>query len=691
LLENMTLGGSGGPGLDAAPNQRTAGSGGDGQGGAIFNEAGQVHATNCTFADNRALGGVANSNVVSQQIVGDSGGGKGGALGTLGGMVLLSRCSFSNNIATATTNGAPLGQSGGPGYGGALYVDGGIVHATDVLFASNVSQGAEGTTTPFGSIIRPGNGGSSYGGTAYTTNGQFFATNCTFTLGTARGGKAAVGTAMFILVFGGNADGGALYCSRGAVHLVGSKITKSTAVPGLSMRYGISSYDSGTASAGGIFNDGATLNIVGTEMLGNSATSLIGRPSAGGAIYHGSGTITIKQSLFATNSVVGGFGGPTGGSPMNAPGRPGQGGALFVANGVSDVEACAFVHNIAAGGPQPGLGDAGDGYGGAIYNAARINMTNCTIAANGAIGGSGYPDGGSGYGGGIYNAGGTSVCSYVTVATNRASPGVGAGAVASGGGIHSAAGMTHLYASILSQNAPSNCFGNAFTDGGFNLSSDGSCPFSATGSQINVDPRLGPVSDYGGDTLSMPLLAGSPAINAATGADCAAVDQRGRARPFGSSCDIGAFESSPPYTIRGHITGHFITPGIGVSAGAHTASTDATLAYRLDDLAAGSYSVVPSTDGHLIFPSSQNISVGPDILDVDFTAYRRNSLNAGLIGGGTLRLRYAGTNSDVVRLQGTSDLVNWLDRATNTVGPDGLTDFLQPTSGNRQFFRTVKP
>ncbi len=699
FLENMALGGSGGIGLGGPPPPNpatTAGSGGAGQGGAIFNQIGQVHATNCVFAGNRALGGVGNSNTVYSQIVGMGAAGRGGAVGTLGGTVLLKSCSFSNNVATASTNGMPRGQPGGWAFGGAIYVDGGIVRATDISFLSNVSQGSEGASG--GNFFPPGAGGSGFGGTAYTTNGQFLATNCTVAFSTALGGKAGVGQGTFPLGFGGNAAGGAFYCAGGVVEFVDSVIARSTAVSGFSTRFGVTVYDSGVAWGGAIYNDGADVHIRGTEVLNNSAASRIAHPSSGGAVYQARGALSVATSVFATNSAVGGNGAPTGGTTQFRPGGPGQGGALFIASGVADLNACAFIGNTSAGGRQTGPGSGADGQGGAIYNAASITVTNCTITASASVGSSainivaGFYQGGGGYGGGIYNAGGTSVLSYVTIATNATSAGGGGtNTVENGGGIYSAAGMTDLYASILACNSPSNCFGNAFTDGGFNISSDGSCPFSATGSRINLDPRLGPVGDYGGNTLTMALLAGSPAMDAATGAVCPSTDQRGRARPFGSACDIGAFESSPPYTISGRITGHFIAPGIGVSAGAQTAFTDATLAYRLHNLTPGSHSVVPSTAAHLIIPSSRNISVGPDILGVDFTAYRWNSLNADPIGGGTLRLRYAGTNSDVIRLQATSDLVNWLDRATNTVGPDGLTDFLQPTSGNRQFFRTVKP
>src|SRR5207253_6831744 len=64
-----------------------------------------------------------------------------------------------------------------------------------------------------------------------------------------------------------------------------------------------------------------------------------------------------------------------------------------------------------------------------------------------------------------------------------------------------------------------------------------------------LDAKLAPLADNGGPTLTRALLGDSPAIdagNAATpgsgGVACAATDQRGVLRPFGSHCDMGAFE-----------------------------------------------------------------------------------------------------------------------------------------------------
>ena len=55
------------------------------------------------------------------------------------------------------------------------------------------------------------------------------------------------------------------------------------------------------------------------------------------------------------------------------------------------------------------------------------------------------------------------------------------------------------------------------------------------------DPKIGPLADNGGDTLTHALLPGSPAIDA--GGDCdEPFDQRGVKRPQGIACDIGGYE-----------------------------------------------------------------------------------------------------------------------------------------------------
>src|SRR5260370_208895 len=79
---------------------------------------------------------------------------------------------------------------------------------------------------------------------------------------------------------------------------------------------------------------------------------------------------------------------------------------------------------------------------------------------------------------------------------------------------------------------------------GKGISWEATCAFSAPGSINNTDPRLPPLGAYGGPTLTMALLPGSPAMDAANPAYCPPADQRGVPRPQGGGCDIGAVEAA---------------------------------------------------------------------------------------------------------------------------------------------------
>jgi hypothetical protein len=71
----------------------------------------------------------------------------------------------------------------------------------------------------------------------------------------------------------------------------------------------------------------------------------------------------------------------------------------------------------------------------------------------------------------------------------------------------------------------------------------GGCPEGGTCTNIiTADPNLGTLGNYGGYTQTVPLLAGSPAIDTGNDTTCPATDQRDVARPQGLHCDIGAFE-----------------------------------------------------------------------------------------------------------------------------------------------------
>ncbi len=77
--------------------------------------------------------------------------------------------------------------------------------------------------------------------------------------------------------------------------------------------------------------------------------------------------------------------------------------------------------------------------------------------------------------------------------------------------------------------------------GSNNLADDDSC-----GATFTLFPDLlsltGGLGNHGGPTQTIPLLEGSPAIDAGDDILCPATDQRGVTRPQGAACDIGAYE-----------------------------------------------------------------------------------------------------------------------------------------------------
>ena len=189
----------------------------------------------------------------------------------------------------------------------------------------------------------------------------------------------------------------------------------------------------------------------------------------------------------------------------------GGGGGMLVVAGTPTLRNVTFNGNLAESG------------GGMATSNASPFLENVTFNGNIV----------SGYGGGMYNGLSDSILKNVTFSGNTAA--------ISGGAMYNDESNPIITNSILWGNT-----GGEITNilGGspvvtYSIVQGG---YTGTGN-LNADPLLGLLANNGGYTQTMALGAGSLAINTGTDTGCPATDQRGVARPQGSHCDIGAYES----------------------------------------------------------------------------------------------------------------------------------------------------
>jgi hypothetical protein len=230
-------------------------------------------------------------------------------------------------------------------------------------------------------------------------------------------------------------------------------------------------------------------------------------------------------------------------------GNFGLSGAFSLGPGPARIVNSTFTQNDADG---TGGGVAGNGAAIAGNGAAQLEIVNSTIAGNSA----------DNNGGGIsWNSSLPLTISSSTIAGNTA--GADNAGTNVGGGIYRAStGVIQIADTLLANNVvgrttpvQDQCAG-AFSSSGYNLrsSNDVACTgFTGTGDVVNANPLIGMLAPNGGPTNTVPLLLGSPAINAGNPATvggafpaCPATDQRGLPRGGGAGvCDIGAYEVQP--------------------------------------------------------------------------------------------------------------------------------------------------
>lgn len=434
---------------------------------------------------------------------------------------VLSSVSFITMTGMTIRNGKSISSTVGIIGGGGLLIEGtGHLYLSDVIFDSNTGQNGGGIYANF----------SSGGGTISLANVTLHA-NRAIAGGVGAGGGAFVylpsSLSAFTIqdstIYSNTADG-----TGGGLFVQGNS----------TIQWSIqrSQIYSNTAASGGGIGNFVPLTMSDSHLHNNKVTS------DGGAVEAFSPLIILRTTLDA-----------------NSAGR--FGGAIFDLQDSNSAQPFAHLQ-------QSTLNGNAAQYGGGIYHdgfivpTSTLTLLNSTVSDNTAF----RPGGGSGSsdGGGIYVYGGQAQLLNATIAYNYANPGFGIQShVARGGGVFITATATFTAQnSLIGNNLRSNFIQPATADDCFSSGTVGELAYDliftttncfVTGPQggliVGQDPLLGPLQNNGGSTQTRALLPGSPAINNGAPAGCTndlgaalTTDQRGFHRPFGSNCDIGAYE-----------------------------------------------------------------------------------------------------------------------------------------------------
>lgn len=374
------------------------------------------------------------------------------------------------------------------GLGGAIYSDGGSLTVSAGVFQRNMTDaGASGLGAAMGGAIANVGGTLVIDDTVFTANRSEREAGAIYTSGTARLTSSALSENV------ASGIGGAV-ANDGDLTLIDCEVT-----------------DNQSVSVGGGIHSTKALTLQRCAVNGNQSSS------SGGGINN-FGALTIESCTFDGN-----FAGSRGGAVSSFQNDPAVAASATAQNST-------FSNNVGI-------------RGGALSNfAASLTLTNCTVSGNTAFV----------FGGAIHNVNGVVTARAVTFTGNSARQD-NAGIFnqrlpAQPGG----AALFTIQNSIVRLGLTGvnllNDSGTIISDG-FNLSDDpaGGDGTSGPGGFLNgptdvrnTDPKLGPLQNNGGPTLTHALLAGSPAIDAGGSTNVPPFDQRGFTRV--GAHDIGAFE-----------------------------------------------------------------------------------------------------------------------------------------------------
>jgi hypothetical protein len=534
----------------------TANPGASGADGGGIRSVGTLTVDHVNVRDNTAGAGGAGGNA-THNFPRSATGGAGGQGGNGGGIACYNTLNVIDSRITGNAAGA--GGNGGSGTGGsANFIDPQVGAGTGGLGGTGGKGGGIYTLPPPSiqrSVIasnRAGNGGS--GGTAVGADQLDSAVGGAHPGGAANGGSGGPG---------GNGGGIELEPSGGTT----TTITDTTVSDNSAGNGG-----PGQTAKGG---KGASTSAPAGKATGGSG----GFGGSGGGIVDVSGPMDVKRSTLSGNEAGNGSTGAFATAGQNGPAPDGPPGSPPPPTTFGD----------AKGGRG---GDGGSGGALVAVGPGTKTVSDATVDSNssgsggqggGATGSfNGGNGGGAGSGGGLDSHQSPLAIMRATISSNTVGTrgvgvaGGGNGVIGLGSAIWSAA-TTSVTGSIIAENGPTNRCTGAITDGGSNIDfpADSGCPGA------NVDPLLGALAANGGLTQTRALASGSPAIDLFT---CgSATDQRGVARPAGSTCDAGAYEFALPAITGVSATADASSVAFGAQVTPYAASATVTFDYGKDE------------------------------------------------------------------------------------------------------------
>ena len=329
-----------GKGDDIVNEHRTLDAWGGGL--ASLGTTGNVTITDSTFTGNNALGGNGGNF--------NNGGGsnvRGGSIYFGGGTLDVEGSRIDNSSATGGNGGNGPGnqQNGGMGgiaQGGGVYIGGGTVGINNSTFESCLANGGNSGTGQNGT-----NAGADSGGGGLFSLGNVTVTNSTFNSNSANGGDA--GDSFGPDCFGAHQSGDGGAARGGAIQADGGSLTINTATFASNSANGGNGGDGGPTNvaicaqsshgAGGLAHGGAITNTnaatvsikhatisgnnaqagnTGVNQAGASLPPRLVAEGTGGGIRVGPGSVTLENTIIASNTAANGLGDTTG-APIPGP------------------------------------------------------------------------------------------------------------------------------------------------------------------------------------------------------------------------------------------------------------------------------------------------------------------------------------------------------------------------------------